>query len=200
MNVNRRTQAERSATTREALLRAGRELFGERGYAEVSTEQIVRRAGVTRGALYHLFEDKRALFAAVLDSVEADVLARIAERVVAAGADPEQLLRRAFSAWLDACQQPDVLQILLIDAPGVLGWEDWRAAMDRYGIATTTELLQAAIDTGTIAPQPVLALAHVVIGALDEAALYIARSGDRAAARAEMDGVLDRFLAGLQVP
>lgn len=197
MNVKRRTQAERSESTRSALLGAARDLFGARGYALVGTEEIVARAGVTRGALYHQFADKRALFSAVLEDLEQDVIGRLAQR--AARADgAEQVLRATIAAWLDVCEDPVVQRIMLLDAPGVLGWEEWRAIGHRYGLGATMVLLQAAIDEGAIATQPVLPLAHVVIGALDEAALYVARAEDRARARAEMDDVLGRLVSGLR--
>jgi len=200
MNVTRRTQADRTAATRQALLEAARPLFGERGYTDVSTEEIVRRAGVTRGALYHQFQDKRALFRAVIDLVEQEVLTQIAERAGAVDDAPGQALRRAIAAWLDACERPDVQRILLLDAPVVLGWEAWQEIAQQYGLGATETLLQAAIDDGVIAPQPVRALAHILLGALDQAALYIARAPDRIAARVDMDTVIDHLISGLRAP
>jgi len=200
MNVTRRTQADRTAATRQALLEAARPLFGERGYTDVSTEEIVRRAGVTRGALYHQFQDKRALFRAVIDLVEQEVLTQIAERAGAVDDAPGQALRRAIAAWLDACERPDVQRILLLDAPVVLGWEAWQEIAQQYGLGATETLLQAAIDDGVIAPQPVRALAHILLGALDQAALYIARAPDRVAARVDMDTVIDHLISGLRAP
>ena len=196
MKVNRRTQAERTATTRAALIAAGRTLFGERGYAAVGIEEVVRRAGVTRGALYHQFGDKRGLFAAVLDVVEEEVLAGVIQRVDAQ-AGPAQALGMAITAFLDACERADVQRITLLDAPGVLGWEAWREVAERYALGATTALLQAAIDAGVVRDQPVRALAHVMIGALDEAAMYVARAEDRATARAEMEAVLGGLISGL---
>jgi AcrR family transcriptional regulator len=197
MNVKARTQVERSGATRAALVAAGRELFGERGYAAVGTEEIVARAGVTRGALYHQFADKRDLFRAVVVALEEDVIARIAQRAIEGASGAGEVLRGAIGAWLDVCEDPVVNRVLLLDAPGVLGWEEWRAIGERFGLGTTMALLQAAMDEGVIVGQPVRPLAHVVIGALDEAALYVARAEDRATARAEMDGVLERLVIGL---
>ena len=196
MKVNRRTQAERTAATRATLIAAGRELFGERGYGAVGIEEVVRRAGVTRGALYHQFGDKRGLFAAVLAAVEEEVLGEVVERVDAE-AGPAQALRMAITAFLDTCERPDVQRITLIDAPGVLGWEAWREVAERYALGATTSLLQAAIDAGVVRPQPVRALAHVMIGALDEAAMYVARAEDPRAARSEMEDVLEGLISGL---
>jgi AcrR family transcriptional regulator len=196
MNVNRRTQAERSATTRAALVAAARPLFAAHGFAAVGTETIVRDAGVTRGALYHQFDDKTELFAAVVEAVEADLLARIAA-LLAGVSDPVDALVRGADAWLDACADAEVQRIALVEGPAVLGWERWRAIGLRYGAGLVEGALQAAIDSGGIAPQPARPLAHVLIGALDEAALYIARADDPATARAEMGAVLRRLLSGL---
>jgi AcrR family transcriptional regulator len=198
MNVKRRTQVERSEATRGALVRAGRELFGSRGYGGVGTEEIVARAGVTRGALYHQFADKQDLFRAVLEAMEQEVIGRVAEQAVAGASGAEEVLRRAMGAWLDICEDPEVNRIMLLEAPGVLGWEEWRAIGERFGLGTTMALLEAAMDEGAIARQPTRPLAHVMIGAMDEAALYVARSEDRATARSEMDGVLGRLLKGLR--
>jgi AcrR family transcriptional regulator len=197
MNV-KRTQVERSEATRAALVRAGRELFGERGYADVGTEEIVARAGVTRGALYHQFADKRDLFRAVLEELEQDVIRRLGEQVVAKSPSAAAALEATMSAWLDVCEEPDVQRIMLLDAPGVLGWEEWREIGHRYALGEAMALLEAAMEAGDLARQPVRPLAHVVVGALDEAALFVARAEDRATARAEMTGVLERLVSGLR--
>jgi AcrR family transcriptional regulator len=197
MNV-KRTQVERSEATRAALIGAARDLFGERGYGEVGTEEIVASAGVTRGALYHQFEDKRDLFRAVVIAVEEQTIARIALQATTGATTAGEVLQRAVGAWLDVCEDPIVNRILLLDAPGVLGWEEWHEIGERYGIGTTMALLEDAMREGAIARQPVRPLAHVIIGALDEAALYVARAEDRETARAEMDSVLGRLISGLR--
>jgi AcrR family transcriptional regulator len=197
MNV-KRTQVERSEATRAALIAAARELFGERGYGAVGTEEIVARAGVTRGALYHQFTDKRDLFRAVLEALEEEVIARLGEQVVAKASSAAEALAATMSAWLDVCEEPDVQRIMLLDAPGVLGWDEWREIGHRYALGEAMGLLEAAMEAGDLARQPVRPLAHVVVGALDEAALYVARAEDRPRARAEMTGVLERLIAGLR--
>jgi AcrR family transcriptional regulator len=196
MNV-KRTQAERSEATRAALIRAGRELFGERGYGSVGTEEIVARANVTRGALYHQFADKRDLFRAVVEDLEQDVIGRL-DATAASAATIDEALTATIGGWLEICEEPEVQRIMLLDAPGVLGWEEWREIGLRYGLGATMALLESAMDQGAIARQPVRPLAHVVVGALDEAALYVARAADRATARAEMDEVLARLFSGLR--
>ena len=195
MNV-KRTQAERSEATRAALMRAGRELFGARGYGDVGTEEIVARAGVTRGALYHQFADKKDLFRAVVEALEQDVIARVG-RGLGKADGPGAALALMMGGWLDVCEDDEVQRILLLDAPGVLGWDEWREIGHRYGLGEVIGLLEAAMEAGAIARQPAVPLAHVVIGALDEAALYIARAEDPRAARIEMEGVLGRLLRSL---
>jgi AcrR family transcriptional regulator/protein-L-isoaspartate O-methyltransferase len=198
MNVNRRTQPERRAATRGALVAAARELFAERGYAGVGTEEIVQRAGVTRGALYHHFSGKQELFHAVYEHVERELTERIVSAVPLAGdPDPLGVLRRGAATFLDACLEPEVQRISLLDAPSVLGWEAWRAVGERYGLGLIQAALQSAVESGAIPPQPVRALAHVLLGALDEAALLIARAEDRAATRREVGETLDRLLGAL---
>jgi len=194
-----RTQAERSEGTQAALVRAARRMFGARGYAAVGTEEIVRAAGVTRGALYHHFGGKEDLLAAVFEEVEADLLERISERVVAVGAnDPMAALSVGAESMLEAAAEPEVHRIVLLDAPSVLGWERWREIGWRYGMGLTESALEAAMEAGQIPRQPVRPLAHVLLGALDEAALYVARAPDRETARAEMGAALERVLAGLR--
>jgi AcrR family transcriptional regulator len=198
MEGKRRTQGERSAATRAALVDAARELFTKRGFAGVGTEAIVRAAGVTRGALYHQFADKVELFAAVYESVEERLGQRVDDRISAAGeTDPLAMMRLGSEVWLDACAEPEVQRIALIDGPAVLGWERWREIGLRYGLGLLEAILTHAMNTGRIPSQPVSPLAHVLIGALDEAALYIARADDPAQARAEMGAVIDELLVGL---
>jgi AcrR family transcriptional regulator len=198
MNVNRRTQAERREATRAALIGAARELFAARGFAAVGTSEIVSRAGVTRGALYHHFTDKHDLFRAVYERVEQELTERIVTEVPLAGADdPVVVLRRGTARFLDACLEPEVQRIALLDAPAVLGYEVWREIGERYGLGLIAAALQSAVDSGALSAQPVRPLAHVLLGALDEAALYIARADDVAAARREIGETLDRLLTAL---
>jgi AcrR family transcriptional regulator len=196
MNVNRRTQPERRAATRAALIAAARALFAERGYAAVGTEEIVRRAGVTRGALYHHFPAKPDLFRAVYERVEQELTQRIVTEVPLVG-DPVAVLRDGTAVFLDACLEPEVQRIALLDAPAVLGYEAWREIGERYGLGLIQAALQRAVDVGAIPAQPVRPLARVLLGALDEAALLIARADDVAAARREVGGTLEFLLTAL---
>ena len=193
-------QAGRSQATREKLLAVARALFAHRGYADVSTEQIVRAAGVTRGALYHHFADKRALFEAVHERVEADVVARIAAAAEAAPAsdDPLAGLHVGVRAFLDACEDPAVQRIALLDAPSVLGWERWREIGVEHVFGLVHGALQAAVDAGEIERQPVTPLAHVLLGASHEGAMLIARADDGGLTRRQIGDALDRLLDSLR--
>lgn len=201
MKVNpppRRLQAERTAATRASLLAAARKLFAVNGFADVSTQAIVEAAGVTRGALYHQFADKTELFAAVYEEIETELVADIVARLAdAAPADQRQAMKAGARLFLDLCSAPDVQRIMLVDAPAVLGWERWRAVGMKYGLGVIEAMLGQAVADGVIPSQPLLPTAHVLLGALDEAALYISRAEDQAAAKADMYAVCDRLIDGL---
>jgi AcrR family transcriptional regulator len=198
MSSPRRTQAARSAATREALLAAARPLFAERGFSNVGTEAVVRAAGVTRGALYHQFADKTELFAAVFEEVERELTERIAAAVGTAGStDPIELMKLGSATWLAACTEPEVHRIVLVEAPAVLGWARWREVGLRYGLGLVQSLLGYAMEVGALRQQPTEPLAHVLIGALDEAALYVAQAADQDAALAAVTAVLEDLIAAL---
>ena len=191
----RRTQADRSAATRDALVTAARGLFAAQGFAEVSTDAIVAAAGVTRGALYHQFADKTALFDAVLDVVEADIARRLADELIADGiSDPIEGMRHGLRTWLDICVEPEIHRIALIDGPSVVGWAHWREVCQRHVFGLAQDLLVRGMEAGRVRSQPVRPLAHILMGASDEAALYVAEAADRGQARAEMIDVLDRVI------
>src|SRR2546427_8169240 len=190
------SKAQQSEATRRKLLRVGRDLFARRGFTDVPTEEIVRRAGVTRGALYHHFRDKRDLFAAVVEEVEQDVMERVAAAALSE-TDAWEQQRAAIGAYLDVCLEPAVQRIVLTDAPSVLGLAAWREMEAKYGLAMVRAGLQNVMDAGLIEQQPVEPLAHLVLGALTEGGLLIARSEDREMARREVGDSVDRLLRGL---
>jgi AcrR family transcriptional regulator len=201
MNVNARTQAQRREATRAALIDAARALFAERGFASVGTEEIVRAAGVTRGALYHHFKDKRELFEVVYVQVEKDLAERIALGALGANAEsPWEAMRVGAEMFLDACTEPDVQRIALLDGPSVLGWARWREIAAENGLGLIEGSLEAVMEAGEIARQPVRPLAHVLMGALDEAAMLIAQAEDPSAMRSEVGQTLDALLAALSAP
>jgi AcrR family transcriptional regulator len=189
----RRSQAERRATTRAALLQAARELFGAKGFAATGREEIVERAGVTRGALYHHFAGKEGLFRAVFELVEQDTIDDVARAAMLAP-NPKQMLFLGCRAFLDATTDPAFQRIVLLDAPAVLGWDEWRRVDARYGLGLISHALEAAMDTHQIDRQPVEPLAHLLLAALNEAALYIAGSDDAGSARATVGDTIERLL------
>lgn len=189
---------EQGEETRARLVSAARDLFATRGFAETSTEQVVSAAGVTRGALYHHFEDKRDLFRAVFEEVERDLVARVAE-VAAAEPDVWTRMTKGVRAFLEAAVEPDVQRVVLVDGPSVLGWAAWREIDEAYGYALVRASLQAATDEGLLpADTRVDALAHLFLASLSEAALQVARATDPAAAIDEMCATAFRMLEGLR--
>ncbi len=191
------SREEKSEATRAALIDAARKLFVARGYFATGTEEIVTLARVgTRGALYHHFADKQDLFRAVFHQVQTDLAAAT---VINERDDGLDLLTAALQQFLDAsAENRDVQQVLLIDGPAVLGWEQWRTLEAEYGLGAITALLDAAVDQRVIPKQPTGPLAHMLLAAVDEAALYIANADDRRQARNQARRALTNLLSGLR--
>lgn len=187
-------QAERSASTRAKLIRAARALFAKRGYAGVGTEEIARRAGVTRGALYHQFPAKEDLFLAVYEQIERELTESVAQ-LVDERAGPYEAMRAGIRMFLEACRTPDVQRVVLIDGPSVLGWARWREVAEAYGLGLMRAVIDQAIEAGELAPLPAEVLAHLLMGALDEAALLVAREPESSEA---VTATLERLLEGLR--
>ena len=186
----RRSQGERRAATRAALIAAGRELFATKGFAGAGREEIVERAGVTRGAMYHHFPSKEDLFLAVYEAVEADVLAH----VVAAAApakDDKEMLRLGSHAYLEVAANDEVRRICLLDAPAVLAPELRRELAEGHGLGVIREALRHCMAAGLIREQPVDLLAHVYLAMLLECATLVAEGGDRTAVTTVLDDLLD---------
>ncbi|WP_280338653.1 TetR/AcrR family transcriptional regulator [Nocardia neocaledoniensis] len=196
--MQRRSQEDRSRTTRAALERAGRDLFAERGFAATSAEQLVAAAGVTRGALHHHYGDKRGLFLAVLEQVETEATAEIQDAVAAV--DPDDVvagMTAGLARFLDICARPQMLRIVLMDAPTVLGWPAFREFEARHGLGLITAQLQRATDAGLVPAAPVAVLAQLLLSAISEAALIVAHADDPDRARLETQQSLLLLLAGL---
>lgn len=172
------SQQDRRDATQGALLVAGRRSFAERGFADVPADEIVKAAGVTRGALHHHFGDKRGLFRAVFEQLEGELT-----RLVGEGTD--DLVPRALAAFLDICERPDVRRIALTDAPAVLGWQAWREIEAEHGLGLLTAMLADSPTASKTTPAPVLA--QLVLGSVTEAALLIAHADDRSAARKQAE-------------
>lgn len=190
-------RVERGEATRARLVEAARELFAQRGYAGVGTEEVVRRAGVTRGALYHHFRDKRDLFRAVYEQTEEDLVTATAARASSAE-DPWQALVTGIGAFLDACSEPALMRIGVLDAPAVLGWREWREIGARHGLGLIEATLKAAMDAGTLRRTDVEPLARLLFGTLGEAAQLVANAEDPAIARPEVERTLVSLLEGLR--
>lgn len=191
------------AATRAALLKEARAIFATQGYEAAGTEEIVKRAKVTRGALYHHFRDKRDLFEAVFAEVAQQIAGTIDDRTTPA-ADPIEMLIEGTRAFLDACLDPAVRRIYLIDAPAVLGWHRWRELDAPHGVRSLREGLAAVLAAR---PVPGLALepaTFLLSGAFNEAALWVAEAKDEKAARRDMDRALtlliQRLFAAPQSP
>jgi AcrR family transcriptional regulator len=191
------TKAEQSEATRRALVGAAERLFTERGYADTPTEAVVQAAGVTRGALYHHFRDKAALFQAVYEALEKRVVDQVHARIKGVS-DPLKVLQRGAEGFLDACLDPAVRRVVLLEGPSVLGWERWREIDQAYGLGLTTAALEAAVAAGAIQRAPIEPLAHVLFGGLVDAAMLIASAADPRAARRDVGRAVALVIRGLR--
>ena len=166
----RRTQRQRSETSTKALLNAARESFGRNGFAGTSAEGLAKTAGLTSGALYHHYRDKRDLFRAVFHELERTLAERVAKSAMK-GRDPWDRLERGIAEYLRACAEPEFRQIVLLDGPSVLGLEEWRVADEQYHLRPLAATLTSAMRAGQIERRPALPLARVLLGLLTEAGL-----------------------------
>ncbi|MHB8571635.1 MAG: TetR/AcrR family transcriptional regulator [Candidatus Dormibacteria bacterium] len=184
--------------TRQELVEAARELFGRDGYTGASTEQIAGAAGMTKGALYHVFADKKDLFRAVFDEVQKEV----SDLVVAKFLLPDswEALVAGCNLWIDAYQDPSRRQIVLRDGRAVLGWEVVREIDSRFGAVGLRGALRKAMTSGVIARLPLRPLALMLAGALGEACLYVADADDPGLARTEVGDLVIGLLSGLRNP
>jgi AcrR family transcriptional regulator len=192
----RRSQQDRSNTTKADLVAAARSLFAARGYQDVPADEIVRAAGVTRGALYHHYADKQGLFRAVVEELEREITAEI-DAAFAQAPDPLSGMAAALNVFLDMCLRDEVRRISMTDAPAVLGWTTWREIQAAHGLGQLVDVLTQAVEDGLITPQPVRALAQLAQAAVMEAAHMIAEAEDPAAARADAQQVLGGWFASL---
>jgi AcrR family transcriptional regulator len=191
-----RQRQQRADETRRRILAAARKLFCDQGYFATGTGEIVEAAAVgTRGALYHHFADKQALFRAVFEEVELDLLARAG--AVVTGATAFQRLGQALHAFLDASVEPEVRRILLIDGPAVLGWDTWREIEAQYGLGAIRQLLDEGVADQSLNIAGTEALAHLLLSVVDEAALFIAHAANARTARTQSGKALDSLLSGL---
>ncbi|MEU9332925.1 TetR/AcrR family transcriptional regulator [Streptomyces sp. NPDC048290] len=191
-------RARQRAQTRRTLLREGGRAFAELGYAGVGLAGIVQAAGVTKGAFYHHFASKTELFHAVLEEAQEEVGRRVAAAADVHD-DPWDRLVAGCGEFLAAATDPDLQRIMLVDGPAVLGWAQWRALDEAASGRHLADALTELIDAGSIAPQPVEPLVHLLSGAMNEAALWLASTpgpGERLdQTRAALAGLLGALRA-----
>ncbi|HTX26481.1 MAG TPA: TetR/AcrR family transcriptional regulator [Streptosporangiaceae bacterium] len=192
-------RAAQGRATRGQLIEVATGLFAEHGYEGTSIEAVLTAAGVSRGALYHHFAGKEALFTAVLEALSERVTAQVTE-VISGCTDPVDAVRTGALAWIDLAGDPVIQQIMLVDAPSVLGWEQWRAMDEGRTLGATRAMLQAVSDTGRLPQELVDPFAPMILAALDEAAMVIARASDSRIAVAEWRQAVEDFLDRLLRP
>ena len=193
------SRAAQAEVTQKALREQARKLFTQKGYAGANTEELVQRARVTKGALYHHFANKREIYLAVVEDLEQELVERI-EAAGAAARDPWKSLRAMCLAYLEACRDPALARILVLEAPVVLGWKTWCNLEQKYEVAAFARCLKDAGAAGFRegVPESAETLAQVVLGALTTGARVIATAADPAAARKEVQKTVERLLAGLR--
>ena len=189
------SQEDRRLATQSSLLAAARPLFAERGFAAVSADEIVRAAGVTRGALHHHYGDKRGLFRAVFEQVEQEITHELPDVI---GASDGDLFPRALNAFLDITERAEVRQIAMTDAPAVLGWQTWRQIEAQYGLGLLILMLEGSPAVDETRPAPLLA--QLVLSAVVEGALLIAYADDPAATRSQVESSLLALFGDLMPP
>ena len=191
---------DRGQATRDHLIEAATKLFSEQGYPGTSIELVLQQCDISRGALYHHFASKEALFTAVLEAVETDVTRKVIAAAQKA-ANPLDALRQGCIAWLALARDPTVRQIALIDAPSVIGWQEWREIDNNHALSLLKNVLGMIAAAGRIPPHMVDMYAHMLIAVMAEVSLVIASSGDAAnsikAGKEAVEMLLSR-LAGVE--
>jgi AcrR family transcriptional regulator len=193
----RSLRAEHMLQTREALITSARALFGDQGYAATSIDQVVERAGVTSGALYHHFTTKAALFEAVFEREHEELLAASAG-AAARSADPVEQLGMAFDSFLESVLRPDVQRIIVTDGPAVLGPQHYAELDERYAFGAIVHALESATAARTLVVDDVPTLARLLLGALTRGGMLVASSRTPRATRDTVSRTLRRLLDGLR--
>jgi len=192
-------RAAQGQATRDQIVAVATRLFATHGYDGTSIEAVLSAAGVSRGALYHHFAGKEALFEAVVQAVSDRITVELTE-TISDRTDPLDALHTAAVAWIDLAGDPVIQRILLVDAPSVLGWERWRTMDDGRTLGAMRGMLQAVSDGGHLPPELVTPFAHMILAALDEIVLVIARAPDSGAAVASGRTAVEELLRRLLVP
>jgi AcrR family transcriptional regulator len=193
------SQAERRAATQGMILDAARRLFADRGFEAASIDDIAEAAGVAKGAVYHHFESKEALFERVLEGVQAELAGAPPPPGFRLPDDPVQQIALGVRHYLVAASEPARRRILLIDGPAVIGWRKWREIDDRYFGAGTRAAVKRVLGEAA-AEHEVDLLAHLLLGAVMEAALMCATADDPARAADELSSAVGRMIEGLSPP
>ncbi len=189
-------RSDRGQATRAHILQVATELFAAQGYEATSIEVVLKASGVSRGALYHHFANKEALFTAVLESVEAHVAKQVS--AAAAGAsNPLDALRAGCAAWLELARDRTVRQVVLVDAPSVIGWQAWRDLDNQFALGLLKAALSGMAAAGRFRPDMVDTYAHLLLAAMIEASLLVARANDADDAIAKGREALEELLSGV---
>jgi AcrR family transcriptional regulator len=193
------SRATRAEGTRTALLRHARQVFAQKGFTDASTDEMVQRAKVTKGALYHHFANKQDIYQAVIEDMESELVTKL-EAAAAACPDRQERLRAMCHAYLDACLDPNLARTLVIEAPVILGWKAWCDIAQSNEVAALARCLSASKVAGLASGEPLETVAQVLLGALNTSARVIATAADPAAARLQVEETIGRLLKGLDLP
>ena len=187
---------DRGQLTRQHIITTATRLFASQGYEATSIDLILRACDLSRGALYHHFASKEAVFSAVVEATEEAVLQKLAEAGQGAGGAQQSLLAGSV-AWLRMATDPVIRQIVLIDAPAVLGWTAWREIEARYSLGVLKAGIGLAASEGQLRADRVDMYAHIMLAMLTELAMLIARSGDPPSTIAAGEDAVKKFLSGM---
>lgn len=187
-----------SESTRKALVDSAVELFTKRGYAATSLDAIAKRARVTKGALYHHFSGKQALFEAAFDVVESEAVGRLSEVIAGAGSAWDRAVQ-GIEVYVRSCLHPSYQRIVVHEGPVVMGWERWREAEDHFSYGLVRATLEALIEAGEIVEVPLEVTARILFGALSAGATIIAGAEDPKKAAAEVSRTIITVLEGMHV-
>jgi AcrR family transcriptional regulator len=199
MTVRAGLRGEKAATTRASLISAARKLFSERGYHATGTPEVVALAGVTRGALYHHFRDKEALFEAVFHELGQELVEEASGGVIDFEGDRWRRLLDGLESFLHVVtRRHDIQRVIIVDGPSVLGWGRWRELESEYTLKYLIPSIEELVDDGLIQARPMALLAHLMLAALNEAALLIANSTTPEATREQAADALGALISGLR--
>lgn len=194
--MTRSLREEHSDATRRALLRSARRLFADPGYSATTVEDVARKARVTTGALYHHFKSKRRLMQAVFEEIESELVGTVA-KAASTKRSPMEQTRAAIGAFLDACGEQTMRRIAFEEAPAALGWETYREIDERYALGVVQAALAGLREAKLLRRFDLDLLARILLAALVEAGIALARAPDTVVARNNAQRIFDAILEGL---